>query len=242
MTKDHLRQSRDEELVADLVAYMLSETPVSSRTELFEDYYGATYPLRGANFERFEEMDQSIRRRNPDLVDLDYQRTHDTLMLLFAQAGTTFSDLIYPDGNAGNPVPRYFQTVFLAFHDLIVRKGKMLVDRAGAISALTNKGKHISIQEGGRWGAENRGAAVNSVVGMIQQYFDDDINPDPAKVHWVTRLQNLLTNSKTEQSAYDFKQGFLKLSSHPRFDDESFKKILRPVQLLLIYKKVIKAM
>ncbi|WP_253073327.1 hypothetical protein [Sodalis ligni] len=88
--KDHLRQSRDEELVADLVAYMLSETPVSSRTELFEDYYGATYPLRGANFERFEEMDQSIRRRNPDLVDLDYQRTHDTLMLLLHRPGQLF--------------------------------------------------------------------------------------------------------------------------------------------------------
>ena len=84
LTKDHLRQSRDEELVADLLAYMLSDIPVPSRTELFDDYYGATYPLRGANLDRFEEMDKSIRRRNPDLVDLDYQRTHDTLMLLLA--------------------------------------------------------------------------------------------------------------------------------------------------------------
>lgn len=226
LTKDHLRQSRDEEIVADLLAYMLSDTPVSSRTELFDDYYGATYPLRGANLERFEEMDQAIRRRNPDLVDLDYQRTHDTLMLLLAEAQTTFSNLIYPDGNAGNPVPRYFQAVFLAFHDLIVRKGKVLADRAGAIAALTNKGKNISIQEGGRWGAENRGVAVNSVVGMIQQYFEDDSNPDPAKVHWVTNLQNLLTNSKTEQSAYDFKQGFLELSKRPSFDENSFEKIL----------------
>jgi hypothetical protein len=226
LTKDHLRQSRDEELVADLLAYMLSDIPVPSRTELFDDYYGATYPLRGANLDRFEEMDKSIRRRNPDLVDLDYQRTHDTLMLLLAQAQTTFSNLIYPDGNAGNPVPRYFQTVFLAFHDLIVRKGKALIDRVGVINALTNKGKLISIQEGGRWGAENRGTAVNSVIGMIQQYFDDDKNPDPAKVHWVTKLQNLLTNSKTEQSAYDFKQGFLSLSNKPSFDKKSFDKIL----------------
>lgn len=171
-------------------------------------------------------MDKSIRRRNPDLVDLDYQRTHDTLMLLLAEADITFSALIYPEGNAGNPVPRYFQAVFLAFHDLIVRKGKTLVDRAGAISALTNKGKYILIQEGGRWGAESRGAAVNSVVGMIQQYFDDDQNPDPAKVHWVTKFQNLLTNSKTEQPAYDFKQGFLELSDAPHFDEESFEKIL----------------
>ena len=51
-------------------------------------------------------------------------------------------------------------------------------------------------------------------------------NPDPAKVHWVTKLQNLLTNSKTEQAAFDFKQGFLELSDNPKFDDGSFDKIL----------------
>jgi predicted HTH transcriptional regulator len=51
-------------------------------------------------------------------------------------------------------------------------------------------------------------------------------NPDPAKVHWVARLQNLLTNSRTEQPAYDFKQGFLELSGNPRFDEASFDKIL----------------
>lgn len=226
LTKDNLRQSRDEELVADLVAYMISDSPVASRTELFDDYYGATFPLEGVNLERFEGMDQAIRRRNPDLVDLDYQRVHDTLVLLLAQADLPFSHLLFSDGNAGNPVPRYFQAVFLAIHDLVVRKGMVLSDRAGAIAALNNRGRNIVIQEGGRWGADNRATAVNTVIGMIQQYFELDKNPDPAKVHWVTKLQNLLTNSKTEQSAYDFKQGLLELADKPKFDEDSFDKIL----------------
>lgn len=83
------------------------------------------------------------------------------------------------------------------------------------------------IQEGGRWGADNRGAAVNTVVGWIQGFFEEDQDPDPAKVHWITKLHNLLTNSTTEQSAYDFKQGFLTLSENPSFDDVSFSKILQ---------------
>lgn len=226
LTKENLRQSRDEELVADLIAYMVSDEPAASRTELFDDYYGATVPLTGASLERFQAMDQAIRRRNPDLVDLDYQRTHDTLALLLAQADLPFVQLLFSDGNAGNPVPRYFQAVFLAIHDLVVRKGMILSDRTGAINALNNKGKHIVIQEGGRWGAENRAAAVRTVLGMIIDHFEVDANPDPAKVHWVTRLQNLLTNSQTEQPAYDFKQGFLELSGNPRFDEGSFDKIL----------------
>ena len=226
LTKDHLRQSRDEELVADVIAYMVSDGAVASRTELFDDYYGARVPLEGVSLERFRSMDQAIRRRNPDLVDLDYQRTHDALVLMLVQAGVSFYQLLFPGSGVGNPIPRYFQAVFLAMHDLIVRKGMIVADRAGAIAALTNKGKNIVIQEGGRWGAENRAAAVNTVVGIIQQYFELDLNPDPAKVHWVTKLQNLLTNSKTEQAAFDFKQGFLELSDNPKFDDGSFDKIL----------------
>lgn len=226
LSKDNLRQSRDEELIADIISYMISDTPVASRTEILDDYYGATVPLEGASLERFQLIDQAIRRRNPELVDVDYQRAHDALVLILAQANVTFSSLLFPEVNGGNPIPRYFQAVFLALHDLIVRKEMIISDRAGVINFLKNKGKNIVIQEGGRWGAENRASAINSVVGMIQQFFEKNKNHDPAKVHWVTKLQNLLTNSKTEQSAYDFKQGFLELSSNPSFDEGSFDKIL----------------
>lgn len=226
LTKDQLRQSRDEEMVADLVAYMVSEGPVASRTELFDDYYGATFPMSEASKARFDAVDQAVRKRSTELVDLDYQRVQDTLILLLGQAKTTFLGLIFPNGNGGNPVPRYFQAVFLALYDLIVKRGMIVSDSAGLIKCLTDCGKSIEIQDGGRWGADNRGKTVNSVVGWIQGYFEEDKNPDPAKVHWVTKFQNLLTNSKTEQAAYDFKQGFCTLDPKPSFDAGSFDKIM----------------
>ena len=226
LTKDQLRQSRDEEMVADLVAYMVSDEPVPSRTELFDDYYGATFPQTATSKARFDALDHAIRKRTPELVDLDFQRVHDALILLLDQAKATFTGLIFPNGNGGNPVPRYFQAVFLALYDLIVKRSMVVSNSAGLITCLTDCGKNIDIQDGGRWGAENRGKTVNSVVGWIQGYFEDDKNPDPAKVHWVTKLQNLLTNSKTEQAAYDFKQGFYTLDIKPSFDEASFDKII----------------
>lgn len=226
LTKDQLRQSRDEEMVANLVAYMVSEEPVPSRTELFDDYYGATFPVTSTSKARFDTIDHAIRKRSPELVDLDYQRVHDALILLLDQADTTFTGLIFPNGNGGNPASRYFQAVFLALYDLIVRRSMVVSNSAGLIDCLTDCGRNIRIQDGGRWGAENRGKTVNSVVGWIQGYFEDGKNPDPAKVHWVTKFQNLLTNSKTEQAAYDFKQGFYTLNTDPSFDEGSFDKII----------------
>lgn len=226
LTKDQLRQSRDEEMVADLVAYMVSDEPVASRKDLFDDYYGATFPSTASSRLRSEAIDQAVRKRNPELVDLDYQRVQDTLVLLLSQANTTFTGLIFPRGNGGNPVPRYFQAVFLALHDLIVKKSMVVSNSVGLIAKLTDCGKDIRIQDGGKWGADNRSRTVGSVYGWIHEFFEDDKNPDPAKVHWVTKFQNLLTNSVTEQAAYDFKQGFYTLSKPPHFDEVSFGKIM----------------
>lgn len=226
LTKDQLRQSRDEELVADLIAYMVSDEPVASRAELFDDYFGASTPLEGVKLERFKGMDEAIRRRTGELVTADFSRVMDAIVLTLERCGQSFSELLFADNNNGNPVPRYFQSVFLAFHQLIVRDLKIVADRELLIDRLRDRAKSIQIQEGGRWGAENRGAAVNTVIGLIQDAFEDDTAPDPAKVHWVTKLQNLLMGSKTEQAAYDFKQGFLTLSDTPGFDEGSFQKIL----------------
>ena len=147
LTKDHLRQSRDEELIADLIAYMMSEVPVASRIEFLDDYFGASFPLEGVRLERFEEMDQAIRRRNPDLVDIDFQRVHDAMVLVLNQADLPFSQLLFPDSSSsGNPVPRYYQAVFLAMHDLIVRRGLAIADRAGLVSRLRNSGRHIDLR------------------------------------------------------------------------------------------------
>lgn len=226
LTKEQLRQSRDEELVADILAYMVSDRPVASRTELLDDYFGATYPETTASNARFEAIDQAVKKRSAELVDLDYQRVHDALILLLSQAQTTFSGLIFPNGNGGNPVPRYFQVIFLALHDLIIKKSMAISDSAGLIARLRDCGKNIQVQDGGRWGADNRSRMIDSVIGWVQGFVENDHNPDPAKVHWITKLQNLLTNSITEQAAYDFKQGFFTLDPNPSLDESSFDKIM----------------
>ena len=125
-------------------------------------------------------------------------------------------------------MPRYFQVVFLALHDLIIKKSHAISDVDGLITTLQGCGDHINVQGGGgRWGADARGKAVESAVGMIQKHFSPSRQVDPAKVYWITQLQNLLVQSYTEQSSYDFKQGFFSLGSSPAFDEESFEKILK---------------
>jgi hypothetical protein len=68
---------------------------------------------------------------------------------------------------------------------------------------------------------------VNGAVGRYERFFADAKSVDPASVHWITQLENILSQSYTEQSLYDFKQGFLRLDGSNSFDDASFERILQ---------------
>jgi hypothetical protein len=65
-----------------------------------DDYFGATYPETMTSKARFEAIDQAVKKRSVELVDLDYQRVHDTLILLLSQAQATFW-INFPAGNGG---------------------------------------------------------------------------------------------------------------------------------------------
>ncbi len=223
LSRDMVRQSRDEELVADLMAYMVSPEPVSSRMEHLDDYFGMDPD--GAGAERYLMIENAVAARSLSLVVIDFQRVLDQITMTLDYAQSTFAQLIFDKPQSASP--RYFQLVFLAFHHLIIEKNLEVQDRGALVKALDGCGGQVVVQEGGRWGAENREKAIASVVGMIQKAFGPSTTTDPAQIHWINQFQNLLMQSYTEQAAYDFKQGFMTLDTNPKFDDESFEKILK---------------
>lgn len=223
LSRDMVRQSRDEELVADLIAYMVSPEPVSSRMEHLDDYFGMD--PGGAGAERYSMIENAVATRSQSLVVVDFQRVLDQINITIDTSNKTFAQLIFDKPQSASP--RYFQLVFLAFHHLIIEKNLEVSDRNALVKSLDGCGGQVVVQEGGRWGADNREKAIASVVGMIQKAFAPSTTTDPAQIHWINQFQNLLTQSYTEQAAYDFKQGFMTLDAKPTFDEASFEKILK---------------
>lgn len=222
LTKEQVRESRDEELIADALAYMVSDQPPSSRAEFLDDFFspGADQPSQT----RFQEIETAIQKRTVEKATIDFQRTFDQLLLTLHEARKSFGQLLFDEQPAR--APRYFQAVFLAFYELIVLKNKEVKDRTALVRLMTNQAKTIAVPEGGAWGAEQRQKAIHAVVGVYDPQFKDAEGQDPALVHWISQLENLLSQSYTEQSAYDFKQGFLRIDDK-KFDDGSFEKILQ---------------
>jgi hypothetical protein len=223
LTKEQVRGSQDEELIADIVAFMVSDPPPSSRSEFMDDFFGPSED--DASKKRYSDIESAVQKRTTELVVKDFQRVFDELVYIIDLSGKKFNQLLF-DGPVARS-PRYFQIVFLSFYQLIVRRKKEPGDKAALIQKMTGSHKSINIPEGGRWGADQRVDAVNANVGVYESTFIDSTSIDPAVVHWVTQLQNILGQSYTEQSSYDFKQGFLLLDGTHKFDEDSFEKILK---------------
>lgn len=223
LTKEQVRESRDEEIVADILAYMVLSQPPSSRTEFFDDYYG----LRDddAATRRYNEVELAVQKRSVELVVVDFIRTLDAIRLILAEAGQSFGRLLFEQQPAR--APRYFQAVFLAFYTLIIREGMAVADSAKLISRMTNQAPSIHVPEGGRWGGEDRHNAIQATAGVYREAFEKAAQTDPSMIHWITRIENLLSQSLTEQSLFDFKQGFLRLDGSNAFDNDSFNKVLQ---------------
>ena len=92
---------------------------------------------------------------------------------------------------------------------------------------MDGSGRQITVPEGGRWGAEDRAKSVNAAAGVYGPAFAPATGYDPGRVRWITQMENILTQSYTEQGAYDFKQGLLRLDGKNTFDDDSFGKVLK---------------
>ncbi|CAF9942912.1 hypothetical protein IMSHALPRED_005868 [Imshaugia aleurites] len=224
LTKEQVRESRDEELVGDLVAYMVSDIPPSSRSEFLDDFFGLS-GNEEASRKRREDIELAVQRRGTHVVIKDFSRVFDELVYTLSQSNKSFTGLLFDSPVAR--APRYFQVVFLAFYTLIVKRNKVPGDKAALFRKMDGSYKSITVAEGGAWGADQRVNAVNAVVGVYESSFVDNNNTDPAAVHWITQLENILGQSYTEQANYDFKQGFLLLDGSHTFDTESFAQILR---------------
>jgi hypothetical protein len=223
LTKEQVRESRDEELLVDILAYMVLPSPPPSRLEFFDDYYAMSDAE--LSIRRFNEIELAVQKRGSEFVIDDFQRTMDVLREILKAAGQPFGGLLFEQQPAR--APRYFQIVFLALYTLVIRENSAVANRELLITRMRGSAKDISIPEGSRWGGEDRHTTIQAIAGTYREAFEPAKGSDPARVHWITKIETLLSQSLTEQSLYDFKQGFLRLDDTKAFDEQSFEKILK---------------
>lgn len=226
LRKSQLRESEDEQMVADLAVSVLLNTPFGFSGGALDEVYdtssdegrdiGSRLAVYGATRLK-HELVSSIAVMRGIIEDVD-------------PLPNAFRKRVHPT-HGGNPAKTAFYAVFMAIFDLCVRQKKS--PKHGAhpriMAAIANLQGSLEVAAGAIR-SEPRQKNINIVKGLIQDEFEDK---EPSiLLHGegeTIRFENALRRSRIETAAYECKQGVLRLDANRGKDPGILDKLVETI-------------
>lgn len=228
ITKEELRQSVDEEQVADMLGAMLLDPIPPSNVSVLDEYYG----YRGTDSAaRYQKIADALAATSPELISEQFFLVFDEIKHIFYDRPKSIIGQIVSARTYRGP--RYFQVLFLSLYDLLIRKEKKILDYDGIYNELDGiAAKSLSISGGGGWWSQQEKTnLVTSISAILARYTTDRGEGDPMYYSYANELETILKQSFTENSQYDFKQGIHDLQTGQR-NDALIKKIFKTLTMM----------
>ncbi|GAB4375229.1 MAG: DUF262 domain-containing protein [Elainellaceae cyanobacterium] len=222
-----LRDSEDEQLLADIILSIALDKPFAASKENFDAYYGK------GDDNKLDEVELAVARYGEDKLRADIKAVFSYIESSIAIAANSnernyLRNVLGRKSGTGNPVKEPFYTLFMAFYDLVIKESKEPFDCQRIFNAVTGLIGKIKMSSTVK--TENRLHNISLTKGLIQDYFKHSSSSIRSSGSYAVDFENYLTRSRTEAANYDFKQGFYTLADKKRsFDEQSFEKILQNI-------------
>lgn len=221
-----LRDSDDEQLLADITLSIALGTPFAASKSKFDNYYGK------GDIDKSDEIDVAIARYGENNLAEDIKKVLSwiqTAITLVAQTDqkSFLSKTLNPKAK-GNTVKEPFYSLFMAFYELIIKdkEPKEPFDSQAIFNALYDLASRIKMSS--TITERNRINNIGIAKGLIQNYFKSSTTTTRSSGSYALDFVNYLRRSRVESPNYDFKQGLYTLSnSNRQFDEGAFDKILQ---------------
>ncbi|UKJ63593.1 DUF262 domain-containing protein [Cellulosimicrobium cellulans] len=208
LNRELVRSSRDEEIVLDILGDILSSATPTSSAKTRDALFNFSSADNADPTKQSIEMESAIHARTPEAVRADFERAFDELRRIVEAGGDRFCDLI--GIGSGNPIPRYFHSVFMAVYELTVEDGREFTDYALAAERVRNKYNRFGVQgSGGDWSAANKIDAIGSVKALLNRATVASASGASATHGRASFVERILANSRVEHQLFELKQGFL---------------------------------
>lgn len=219
-----LRDSEDEQMIADLCASILFSEPLAYSGELLDKLYDS-------NTAEFEKLENALARYTVERLIYEVKTNFSVLREIvesYSDQPNTLRRVVHPNAG-GNPIKTAFYAIFMAFFDLIVRQERTPIDSQGIMDALSNV--HGSLKQTSKAvNARDRKNNINKIKGLVDEYFVK--KEPPALRHGpglALDLENSIRRSLIETSRYECKQGLLRLSNERDLEQELLQKLLQTI-------------
>lgn len=218
-----LRESEDEEMIADICASIVQRNPIARSKDLLDDLYDEST-------QAYEDLRRSLATYG---IEGLYEEVKTTLSVLkeviekYSKEPNALRSVINPGST--NQIKTSFFSIFMAFHDLVIVEEKSPDDANAIITSLSSL--QSEMKSTAKYSkTEDRIKNIDKTKGLIQRYF---VHKDPPMLRHgaglALDLQNSLRRSKVETARYECKQGFVNLSQARKYDSGIPEKILQTI-------------
>lgn len=218
-----LRNSDDEEVIADIVISILLGEPFARSKERLDRVYDISSDL-------YEKVSVALIRYTSEKLRQDIQNTFSVIKNCIESTSMEpnyLRNLVTPE--ARMPIKNAFYTIFMAFYQLLVRDDLSPCNLQGIFESLTGLQSRIKVDTHYAT-TENRKNNIALTVGLLTPHF---VKKEPSALAHGSGLiidfENSIRRSKIETPRYEFKQGFLRLSVDRKYDKKLEEQILKTI-------------
>lgn len=219
-----LRESEDEQFIADIIASILGNTPFAASQDDFNDLYDPEKELHS--------------KMNTALAIYGVEKIYKEIITVFsyiqdsvdAEGERNFLRGLFRNGDKRNPSKTEFYAFFMALFDLMIKKELTPINTEKIFQSLKNISENLE-KASHYVTSEERIKNIGIVSGLIQTHF---AKKDPSLLGHgpglYLDLLNALKRSTVETSRYEFKQGILKLSDDRKIDENHIDNIVKLIR------------
>ena len=199
-----LRDSLDEQVIADLVACIVGPDLISRSKAAIDELYEDTSEVYGKTISALEvygadKLTEEIKFCISRIQEVCAAGSPEKLRnIVFKQRQT-------------NPFPSVFANILIAFHEVIIKEEKDVADFVGLKESLRGIASRMEAGQGGASAAQRR-QNIDTVRGVISKHFmRSSSSSNIYNDHNVIDIENVIRESMVEKSTIELKQGILKI-------------------------------
>lgn len=216
-----LRDSDDEQVLADICASILFERPVEASGDFLDRLYTP-------GSEEHTDVNTRLNTYGRETLMTHVKTVFSLIRKALEEASSDrffFRSTVYPKPTSNAQKSPFF-AVFMAFYELIFREGMSPSNGDAIIKSINNLAERIQVGQK-HIKSDDRRENVAVVNGLIRNFF---VKADVATLtHGPGMLfdfENSIRRSKTETPRYEFKQGILRLDEAREIDKDLLRSLV----------------
>ena len=214
-----LRDSLDEQCIADIASCIVGGTLV----ERSKDALDAIYTPGSSEANR---VLKALEVYGSTKFAEEFKYCVDKILLVCSEGKSDkLRDIVF-ERKTTNAFPSIFAILLIAFHELIVKEGKIVADLSSTKKALTSLVARIETSRKATSPDERR-KNIDTIKGLIGPSFEKAKSDDIYGNHATTDIDSIIRRSEIELSDYEVKQGLLTLSEQREINTEVITKVAR---------------